>query len=100
MDWVKREYGLGKAKVWIGDRENIDWVKRGYGLGKAKVWIGYRENIDWVKRGYGLGKAKVWIGYRENIDWVKREGFTMNNVIKVNRLYWVYFILYKERSII
>ncbi len=52
--------------------------------------------MDWVKRGYGLGKAKVWIGYRENIDWVKREGYTMNNVIKVNRLCWVYFILYKE----
>ncbi len=32
MDWVKREYGLGKARVWT--------VKRGYGLGKARVWIG------------------------------------------------------------
>ncbi len=29
MDWVKREYGLGKARV-----------KQEYELGKARVWIG------------------------------------------------------------
>ncbi len=32
MDWVKREYGLGKVRVLT--------VKREYGLGKARVWIG------------------------------------------------------------
>ncbi len=40
----------------------MDWVKRGYELGKARVWIGLSEGMDWVKRGYGLGKARVWIG--------------------------------------
>ena len=40
MDWVKREYGFGKVRVWIGLSEGMDWVKRGYGLGKARVWIG------------------------------------------------------------
>ncbi len=29
MDWVKREYGLGK--------ESMDWVKRENGLGNARV---------------------------------------------------------------
>ncbi len=38
MDCVKREYGLGKARVWTGERESMDWVKREYGLGKARVW--------------------------------------------------------------
>ncbi len=38
MDWVKREYGLGKARVWIGLSESMDWVKLEYGLGKARVW--------------------------------------------------------------
>ncbi len=37
MDWVKREYGQGKAGVWIGLSESMDWVKREYGLGKESM---------------------------------------------------------------
>ena len=33
LDSLKLEYGLGKARVWIGLSESKDWVKREYGLG-------------------------------------------------------------------
>ncbi len=47
MDCVKREYGLGKARVWTGKSKNMDCVKRECALDKERVY--------WVKR-------RVWIG--------------------------------------
>ncbi len=47
MDGEKREYGLGKARIWTVYRESVDWVKGEY---------------DWVKGYCGLGRAGVWIG--------------------------------------
>ncbi len=41
MDVGKADCGLGKAQVWIG-KEDMDWVKLEYGLGKARV-------LYWVK---------------------------------------------------
>ncbi len=43
MDCVKRESGLGKAKVWTVCSENMDWVKGECGLSKGRVWTGYSE---------------------------------------------------------
>ncbi len=40
MGWVKGEYGLGKVRVWIGQRESMDWVEGECALGKARVWTG------------------------------------------------------------
>ncbi len=40
MDWVKGEYGLGKARAWTGQSESMDWVKGECGLGKRRVWTG------------------------------------------------------------
>ncbi len=38
MDRAKREFGLGKERVWTGQSESLDWVKREYELGKGRVW--------------------------------------------------------------
>ncbi len=54
MDWEKQDCGQGKARV--------DYVMREYGLGKGRVWTGYSKSMDWVKGEYGLGKARVWTG--------------------------------------
>ncbi len=40
MDWVKREYGLGKARVWTGliiKRESMMRLKSEYGLCKERL---------------------------------------------------------------
>ncbi len=37
MDWVKGRCGLDEVRVWTGKRESMDRVKRECGLGKAKV---------------------------------------------------------------
>ncbi len=29
---------MGKGRVWTGLSESMDWVKGEYGLGKARVW--------------------------------------------------------------
>ncbi len=53
MDWVKREYGLGKAE------ESGDGVKRGYwDWVKVRVWIGNREYGSGLKREW-----RIWIGF-------------------------------------
>ncbi len=32
-------------------------IKREYELGKARVWTLYYKSIDWVKQKYGFGKV-------------------------------------------
>ncbi len=39
MDWVKGRCGF-IGIVWTGQSKSMDWVEREYGLGKGRVWMG------------------------------------------------------------